>query len=362
MAFRAINDSPNSDTGICPTTLVFGIYPKIPGAGHRGTMAQRANIIRECTAEVTKMKARRLLRDSTRSRNSPNAAAIEKIRSLPAGQEVLVFREPGGWIPYTLVRVVRNSVDVILPSGKISSFPINVVRPFHKRTTEDAASKSASGNDNPEPTAPSEYQICTRSRKKALTDTRCAVAFLARESLKDVYCESRAEEIKYLRELGCFEVVDATQSANHRLYRPTFVDKLKPDGSKRSRLCVAACNDQNHGLFTAAPTIKRISLRLLLALAVSHRLRLFTRDVTKAFVNSKTPLRRPVYLRPPADMKLEKGKVLKVVKPLYGMPEAPIHWFKTYLDYHRDGLEMVQVPTDPCLLYHRRNVDNSTAL
>lgn len=191
MTFRAIKDAPNSDTNICPTTLVFGIHPKIPGAGHSGSLAQRANIIRETTNMVIKMKARRFLRDFMRTNNSPSMAEI-----------------------------------------------------------------------------------------------------------------------------------------------------------------VAAWNYQHDGLFTSAPTINRISHRLRLAVSVSARFDLFTRDVTKAFVNSKTSLRRAVYLRPPSEMNLEKGKVLKVDNPLYGIPEAPIHWFKMYLNFHRDGFKMEQVPTDPCLLYH----------
>lgn len=34
LAFRAINDAPNAK-GISPTMLVFGVYPKLPGAGPR---------------------------------------------------------------------------------------------------------------------------------------------------------------------------------------------------------------------------------------------------------------------------------------------------------------------------------------
>ena len=49
----------------------------------------------------------------------------------PPEHEVLVYRESWGWNQYTLVRVHDNEVDVILPSGRISSFPINMVPSFH---------------------------------------------------------------------------------------------------------------------------------------------------------------------------------------------------------------------------------------
>ncbi len=56
LTFRAINDVPDSDTGICPTTMVFGVYPKLLKRGHRGNMAERAQIISDCTKLAIQMK------------------------------------------------------------------------------------------------------------------------------------------------------------------------------------------------------------------------------------------------------------------------------------------------------------------
>ena len=46
--------------------------------------------------------------------------------------------------------------------------------------------------------------------------------------------------------------------------------------------------------------------------------------------------------------------MLKVVKPLYGVPEAGNHWFKTYHSHHTNELAMKQSTYDPCLLYSNR--------
>lgn len=70
MIFRAINDAPNS-AGISPTMLVFCLLSKIPDAGFRGSMVERANIIRECSKIVVQMNARRIVRDSIRGRKVP---------------------------------------------------------------------------------------------------------------------------------------------------------------------------------------------------------------------------------------------------------------------------------------------------
>ncbi len=75
----------------------------------------------------------------------------------------------------------------------------------------------------------------------------------------------------------------------------------------------------------------------------------FLHNKANIFV-SQTPLRRSVHLKP-SEMQFGKGKVLKVIRPLYGMPESLIHWFKAYSDYHRQKLGMTPSRVDRCLLY-----------
>ena len=191
-----------------------------------------------------------------------------------------------------------------------------------------------------------------RSRKRPGT-SQFASAFLSTNA--GIYRDSRLAEINGLKKAGCFKVVDISTCEGHRLYRPVFVDKMKLDGEKKSRMCVAACNDQEHGLLTGAPTVKRLSMRILTSVAAAYRLKLFIRDVIKAFVQSTTTLRRPVYMRAPKEMGLPPGKVLQVLKPLYGMPESPMHWYTTYAGHHKEKMGMEQLPIDACLMYKRNN-------
>lgn len=92
MTFRAMNDSPKSESGVSPTMLVFGINQKIPSGICRGTMIETANIIKDCTKIVTKMKAKRTIRDASRQKNSPSLEDIQKVSKLPRGHTVLVYR------------------------------------------------------------------------------------------------------------------------------------------------------------------------------------------------------------------------------------------------------------------------------
>lgn len=42
---------------------------------------------------------------------------------------------------------------------------------------------------------------------------------------------------------------------------------------------------------------------------------------------------------------------MKVIKPLYGVPEAGAHWFNIYHTYHINKLSMMESTYDSCLLY-----------
>jgi hypothetical protein len=72
-------------------------------------------------------------------------------------------------------------------------------------------------------------------------------------------------------------------------------------------------------------------------------------------VQSVTKLNRDFYVSAPPELTTQlgiaQGSILKVVKPLYGVPEAGNHWFKTYHSHHLTELNMDQSTFDPCLLY-----------
>src|SRR6266480_3650336 len=62
-------------------------------------------------------------------------------------------------------------------------------------------------------------------------------------------------------------------------------------------------------------------------------------------------LNRDFFIHPPPELNLQPGSILRVLKPLYGIPEAGNHWFNTYHQYHTDDLGLTQSTFDPCLLF-----------
>lgn len=79
---------------------------------------------------------------------------------------------------------------------------------------------------------------------------------------------------------------------------------------------------------------------MLIMISYSQGMTVFRREVTQAYVQEEIKLEREVFMKAPVEMGLPEVTVLKVVKPLYGIPESALHWYLTYLDYHVQILEI----------------------
>lgn len=80
-----------------------------------------------------------------------------------------------------------------------------------------------------------------------------------------------------------------------------------------------------------------------------------TRDITQVYTQSAKCLQREVYIRRPAKMGIAPRKVLKVVRPLYGIPELGLHWYLTYMEHHSGRLGLCRSRANHCLLYKHRD-------
>jgi hypothetical protein len=180
------------------------------------------------------------------------------------------------------------------------------------------------------------------------------------------YETSRQAEVIGLLEKGVFKVTPRSKVPKGvRIFNSRFINEVKNQGTDKpvakSRLVVQAYNDdEKHLVLTQSPTIQRISQRIILCIAAisTETTGLYLRDISQAYVQSTTSLNREFYINPPYELarqlQLYDDSILKVVKPLYGVPEAGNHWFKTYHSHHVNELAMKQSTYDPCLLYSNR--------
>ena len=205
-----------------------------------------------------------------------------------------------------------------------------------------------------------------RPRKHPLPATDTSIADVTVFIQEATFENSRRSEINGLLEKGIFEPVDIGDvPQGTRIFNSRFVDKIKHLGTdkafKKSRLVVQAYNDQGKDLvLTQSPTIQRVSQRIILALVPTLQQNqpataVYLRDISQAYVQATTHLNREIFIRPPPKLGLSKNTTLRVVKPLYGVPEAGNHWFRTYHQYHIQELKIAQSTYNPCLLHTSTN-------
>jgi hypothetical protein len=145
------------------------------------------------------------------------------------------------------------------------------------------------------------------------------------------YHEAKQDELKSHEEKGTWRVVPLPKGIKPVTSRWANTDKYGPDGQllkHKSRL-VARGFQQEEGIDygeTFASVVKPASTRILLALAATLSWLVHQADVKTAFLNSS--LDKPVYMKPPKDIKLPHGLCLMVIRALYGLKQSPRAWYQ----------------------------------
>ena len=172
------------------------------------------------------------------------------------------------------------------------------------------------------------------------------------------FVKSRKKKINDFFEKDCFEVVTTANLFREiRIFNSRFVDEIKNIGTanayEKFRLMMQAYNDEEKiEVLIQTFTIQRMNQRLILTLTASmSHLSLFLRDISQVYVQSNISLAKKFFIRSPAELNFEDGAILKIIKPLYEVPEAGTHWFNTYHKHHTEKLVMQQFTYDSCLLY-----------
>lgn len=181
-----------------------------------------------------------------------------------------------------------------------------------------------------------------------------------------IKCEDAAEwrcaiqsEINSLVENKTWEISDLPTGRKPVASRWVFKLKLNPDGTvnKYKARLVAKGYSQVEGIDyqeTFAPVARLQSVRLLLAVAVSHNLKILHLDVMTAFLNGE--LDEDIYMRIPEgaglDNEKDAGKVLKLRKCLYGLKQSGRMW---YLCLHEFLVTLNFVPLQSDCSIYRKN-------
>lgn len=81
-------------------------------------------------------------------------------------------------------------------------------------------------------------------------------------------------------------------------------------------------------------------------------MKIILQDIMQAYIQSKTGLNCIIiyYLLAKLKKRYLKGTILLIVKPLYCLAKTGNHWFATYLNHHKEKLDIQISLYDICLL------------
>lgn len=127
---------------------------------------------------------------------------------------------------------------------------------------------------------------------------------------------------------------NAIELKRAKIFGSRIVNEVKGKDTKfpyeKSRWVVQGFNDpEKKLLLTKSPTIQRVSQHLIISLTPSLRslsIRLYMRDITQAYTQSKTPLNRVIYTKPLTKLLNQYPNIVfKILKPLYEIAKARNH-------------------------------------
>ncbi len=144
------------------------------------------------------------------------------------------------------------------------------------------------------------------------------------------------KEVKLLRDLfGCFKLADTGEITNNYQKIPllwTFAVKF--DGRHRARLVAGGHKTQDLTTNYYSGVIELETIRILFAIAIIACLKCVAGDVASAYIQAFT--NEKVYTIAGQEFGPWKGKVIIIVKALYGMKSSGAMWHQNFSDNMRD--------------------------
>jgi Reverse transcriptase (RNA-dependent DNA polymerase) len=337
LAVKAINEMPNVQ-GFTPLQLVYGVIPKIPIGIHSPYVRQKERLeaLRKARDEYATYIAQRRLKIAQDVRGPGES-------DLREGDLALVFREESKrWEgPGRVVSLdAGNVAHILLKGGKVTPFSITCVRRFPPLDTPKVSYVSTSNSET------HDQEVLHRT-ETALNQSDAR------------FDDAKKIELQQLLDRGTFTpVLKNKVPLDAVILQTKWILVVKNPGSTdelfKARLVVLGHRDPMKGkIVNEAPTLRSISIRLILSVACSKNWTLFSRDVKGAFLQSNNILRKVFVQLSPRAMRLldldptESVFVLRL--PQYGLTDSPTYWWLRFRDYHIFVLKCKDSPIDPCL-------------
>ena len=147
---------------------------------------------------------------------------------------------------------------------------------------------------------------------------------------KDAY----DSEMSTLVRMKCWEEVDeSTMPPDAELIDSKWVLNLKFENGKyvkhKGRVVGKGYLQKRTGDFSSfSPTESQVTLRVILSLTAIIGFKSWDLDATCAFISAPLPKGQKLHLKPIEGYLLPKGKVLKLLKTIYGLIQAPLAFYQ----------------------------------
>ena len=353
LSLKAINDT-IGEQGLVPSSLVFVTVPRFPIMNTElPKQEERMEALKKAQAEMNSIVAERRVKRALLHR-VPNAAH----HVIKPGMEVLVYREKEKrWMGPLLATAVNGKIVTVKNEGNsaIADFNIQQLKPYFRPIPflENVQNKNSEFAIN--------YMmkdIATKNGPKSPDyGVHMTEVILQNDSrLKDErFKAAKQNEIRGLVERGTWKIVmkdEVLKDAN--IMGGRFVLAIKDQGTSKevwkARFIVQGYKDKlKTSLVHNSPTSRQYSTRILVGLAAIFGFRLFSTDVTQAYLQSAEKLMRDVYVKPNGEFELAPNQLLKLLKPLYGLADSGDYWGQTFSQHLADDLGMIPTTIDPAL-------------
>ena len=375
--------------GLSPILLVFGVHPRMPlPTTNLPEQRERMKALKMARSEMVKAIARSRL--STARRSNVPAASDSLIE---AEMEILVHREgPKQWNgPYRVISVDEKQV-VLNIDNQHKTYSVDKVKPYlHSAAAQEPAS---SGNVAvPPPQAETSdygamidqviagdvffynlHKSIKRSKEECeFSEPLDPIQTYLTEILKPgdqrefskAFAEAKQHEINGLMERGTFETVSSDElEKDANILGGRFVCTIKNKGSDKEK-AKARYVAQGHRdkekpyIVHNITTLRQSSVKIVVSTSAVMNFRIFSHDVTQAYLQSDEGLSREIYLRPrKEDLKffgIHDGQLLQLIRAFYGVTDAGDYWGVTFDKHVKQDLEMEPTEVDPSLYIKKSN-------
>ena len=354
LANKAMNDTMGPE-GLVPSLLVFGVIPRVSAAtSELPEHAVRLSMMQTARDEMESITARLRLKTVLRSRLPKATHSI-----LTEGDPVLVWRKKGkasnsSWTGlFQVIKIERKVITVSDDHGMAREYNAGAVKLY---TVEDVQAEnpeegepdnldsnafpdidsepSESGSEPDDPGSDPDYYPEYDEREERVGEelyngcdaTDDEPIFLTEvlppgeaRGREARFEDARRKEVEGLEDMGTWEEVDernVPRDANVMGSRFTLTFKYSGTAQElaKARLVVQGHTDrEKFNVVHDSTTLHQRSIRIIVSLAGMFGFDVWAHDITQAYLQSESPLLRKVYLRPPAELHLPKGRLLRLI-------------------------------------------------